>query len=101
MRPDTTLRLITRDVIQAICRELRPLVEDELEADDEVGRPLTLHRKFATVPVALAQVDWGHEGDLLGDIDALTLVTLAHQIGLDPSLVEPQLFPPHLPGSPR
>lgn len=53
--------------VKMACRELRPLVEDELDADDEVGRLRGLHRRFTTVPGAQAQVDWGHEGDLLGD----------------------------------
>lgn len=53
--------------VKMACQELRPLVEDELDADDEVGRLRGLHRRFATVSGAHAQVDWGHEGVLLGD----------------------------------
>jgi len=53
--------------VKLTCRELRPLVEAELDAGDEVRRLRGLHRRFATLPGAQAQVDWGHEGDLLGD----------------------------------
>ena len=53
--------------VKIACRELRPLVEDELDGDDDVGHLRGLHWRFATVPGAQAQVDWGHEGDLLGD----------------------------------
>lgn len=53
--------------VKLACRELRPLVVAELDAGDEVRRLRGLHRRFATLPGAQAQVDWGHEGDLLGD----------------------------------
>lgn len=46
---------------------LRPVIDAELDAGDEVRRLRGLHRRFATLPGAQAQVDWGHEGDLLGD----------------------------------
>lgn len=53
--------------VKMACRELRPLIEDELDDGDEVRRLRGLHRRFATLPGAQAQVDWGHEGDLFGD----------------------------------
>ena len=46
---------------------LRPLVEAEVDAGDESRRLRGLHRRFEVLPGAQAQVDWGHEGDLLGD----------------------------------
>lgn len=46
---------------------LRPVIDAERDAGDEVRRLRGLHRRFATLPGAQAQVDWGHEGDLLGD----------------------------------
>jgi len=53
--------------VKMACRDLRPLVEAELDEADETRRLRGLHRRFATLPGAQAQVDWGHEGDLLGD----------------------------------
>ena len=53
--------------VKMACRQLRPLVEDELDAEDDTRRLRGLHRRFATLPGAQAQVDWGHEGDLFGD----------------------------------
>lgn len=53
--------------VKMACRQLRPLVEAELDGLDETRRLTGLHRRFATLPGAQAQVDWGHEGDLLGD----------------------------------
>ena len=53
--------------VKMACRELRPLVEAELEAADESRRLAGLHRRFEVLPGAQAQVDWGHEGDLFGD----------------------------------
>ena len=53
--------------VKMACRGLRPLVEDELDAEDDTRRLRGLHRRFATLPGAQAQVDWGHEGDLFGD----------------------------------
>ncbi len=44
---------------------LRPLVEAEVDAGDESRRLRGLHRRFEVLPGAQAQVDWGHEGDLL------------------------------------
>ena len=46
---------------------LRPLVEAEVDAGDESRRLRCPHRWFEVLPGAQAQVDWGHEGDLLGD----------------------------------
>jgi transposase len=47
--------------------EARPRIAAELlEGDDN---PLTgLHRRFEVVPGAQAQVDWGEEGDMLGQV---------------------------------
>lgn len=44
--------------------EARPRIADELDGSDE-NRLRGLHRRFATVPGAQAQVDWGDEGGLL------------------------------------
>jgi transposase len=52
--------------VKAACRELRPLVEAELDVQDESSRLRGLHRRFEVLPGAQSQVDWGHEGDLLG-----------------------------------
>ena len=53
--------------VKMACRELRPAVEAELGGQDEARRLRGLHRRFEVLPGAQAQVDWGHEGDLLGD----------------------------------
>ena len=53
--------------VRIACARLRSVVEAELDAGDETRRLRGLHRRFATLPGAQAQVDWGHEGDLLGD----------------------------------
>ena len=53
--------------VKMACRELRPLVEAELDEDDEARRLRGLHRRFEVLPGAQAQVDWGDEGDLFGD----------------------------------
>lgn len=51
--------------VKLACARLRPAVEAELGVEDDL-RVRGLHRRFATVPGAQAQVDWGHEGDLFG-----------------------------------
>lgn len=51
--------------VKMACQVLRPAVAAELDLVDD--NPLVgLHRRFATVPGAQAQVDWGDEGDLFG-----------------------------------
>jgi transposase len=52
--------------VKAACRELRPLVEAELDVQDESHRLRGLRRRFEVLPGAQSRVDWGHEGDLLG-----------------------------------
>jgi transposase len=44
--------------------EARPRIADELDENDE-SQLRGLHRRFATIPGAQAQVDWGDEGGLL------------------------------------
>jgi transposase len=51
--------------VKMACQVLRPAVAAELDLADE-NRLVGLHRRFATVPGAQAQVDWGDEGDLFG-----------------------------------
>jgi transposase len=51
--------------VKMACARLRPAVEAELGVEDDL-RVRGLHRRFATVPGAQAQVDWGYEGDLFG-----------------------------------
>ena len=53
--------------VRVAVARLRPQVEAELDPSDE-SRPLEgLHRRFATLQGAQAQVDRAHEGDLFGD----------------------------------
>jgi transposase len=50
--------------VKIYCRTARPLIADELGAEDSgLGN---LHRRFETIAGAQAQVDWGDEGDLFG-----------------------------------
>lgn len=51
--------------VKLACQVLRPAVAAELDLVDD-NRLVGLHRRFATVPGAQAQVDWGDEGDLFG-----------------------------------
>jgi hypothetical protein len=51
--------------VKMFLAEARPRIAAELGCDDN---PLSgLHRRFEVVPSAQGQVDWGEEGDLLGD----------------------------------
>jgi hypothetical protein len=53
--------------VKVFAAEARPRIAAELAEQDE--NPLTgLHRRFEVLPGALAQVDWGDEGDLLADV---------------------------------
>ena len=47
--------------------EARPRIAGELDEQDE-NRLRGLHRRFATIPGAQAQVDWGDEGGLLAHV---------------------------------
>jgi transposase len=52
--------------VKMFVAEARPRIAAEFEACEE--NPLRgLHRRFEVVPGAQGQVDWGEEGDLLGD----------------------------------
>lgn len=53
--------------VKVFLAQARPRIAAELAAEDENGLR-GLHRRFEVVPGAQAQVDWGDEGDLLGDV---------------------------------
>lgn len=50
--------------VKTYCRSRRPQIRAELGLDEPGAG--SLHRRFATLPGAQAQVDWGDEGDLFG-----------------------------------
>jgi transposase len=67
--------------VKMFLAEARPRIAAELADADE--NPLTgLHRRFAVVPGAQAQVDWGDEGDLLAHVGVKNVysfhMTLSH-----------------------
>jgi transposase len=67
--------------VKMFLAEARPRIAADLAVEDE--NPLTgLHRRFEVVAGAQAQVDWGHEGDLLGHVGIRNVysfhMTLSH-----------------------
>src|SRR5215208_2558143 len=58
--------------VKVFLAEARPRIAAEL-ADRDENRLSGLHRRFEVVPGAQAQVDWGEEGDLLGQVGIANL----------------------------
>ena len=58
--------------VKMFLAEARPRIAAEL-ADSDENRLSGLHRRFEVVPGAQAQVDWGEEGDLLGQVGIANL----------------------------
>lgn len=70
--------------VKAACRELRPLVEAELDVQDESRRLRGLHRRFEVLPGAQSHVDWGHEGDLLSVVGKVYSFHMTLSFSRDP-----------------